>query len=190
MKKISLIMVLCLSYVMAENIEVLTQGKILVNGKTLDSKNSIKYGDSIETKKGASFRFKVGKEAFSVSEKSKFSLKKEKKTNVFELVSGSVMGVFSKGKHELKTPNMTAGIRGTGVYAKVKEGKTYFCTCYGSAGIEVKYATDSEVLSASHHNMVWVTDDLIKHTAAMEFHTDDELRGLEKMVGRIPTFDK
>ncbi|PHR55257.1 MAG: hypothetical protein COA44_11160 [Arcobacter sp.] len=190
MKKFSLIMFLCLTYAMAENIEVLTQGEILVNGKALNSKDSIKYGDTIETKKGASFRFKVGKEAFLVSGKSKFSLKKEKGTNIFELVSGSVMGVFAKGKHKLKTPNMTAGIRGTGVYAKIKDGKTYFCICYGSTGIEVKYATESEVLSAKHHNMVWVTDDLIKHTAHMEFHTDDELRGLEKMVGRVPAFDK
>lgn len=190
MKKLSLIMALCLSYAVAENVEVLTKGEILVNGKALDSKGSIKYGDTIETKKGASFRFKVGKEAFAVSEKSKFSLKKEKDTNVFELVSGSVMGVFSKGKHELKTPNMTAGIRGTGVYAKVNGDKTYFCTCYGSTGVEVRHAIDSEILSAKHHNMVWVTSDAIKHTAQMEFHTDDELRGLEKMVGRVPAFDK
>ena len=190
MRIFTLILVLGISMVYAESIEVVTQGEVLVNGKPLDTKKAIEYGDKIETKKGASFRFKVNKEAFLVNEKSKFSLKKEKGINVFDLVSGSVMGVFSKGKHELKTPNMTAGIRGTGVFANVKEDKTYFCTCYGSAGVETHYATDSEMLSATHHNMVWVTSDKIKHTAGMEFHTDDELRSLEKMVGRIPDFDK
>ena len=190
MKILCLILLLGLGSVYAGAVEIVNKGEILVNGKVLDTKQAIKYGDKIETKKGASFRFKVGKEAFLVGEKSKFSLKKEKGTNVFDLVSGSVMGVFAKGKHELKTPTMTAGIRGTGVYAKVKDGNTYFCTCYGSTGIETYYSTESEILSAKHHNMVWITKDHIKHTADMEFHRDDELRALEKMVDRVPAFDR
>jgi len=176
--------------VFAENIEVVQKGEVLVNGIKVEGKiPTLKYGDKVETKKGSKFRFKIGKEAFLVSSNSKFSLQKDKDKNVINLVKGSIMGVFSKGNHELKTPNMTAGIRGTGVYAKVQEGKTYFCTCYGSTGIQTHYATDSEVISAKHHNMVWVNDDKILHTADMRFHTDDELRALEKMVGRVPSFD-
>jgi len=190
MKSISVLLIVLVARVFANEIEVVTQGEVFVNDKPMNQVSSIGYGDKIETKKGAAIRFKVGKEAFKVSEKSQFFLKKEKDTNVFELISGSVMGVFEKGKHELKTPNMTAGIRGTGIYAKVLEDKTYFCTCYGTTEIEVHYSTDAESITARHHNMVWVTSDEIKHTAHMEFHTDDELRALEKMQDRVPAFDR
>jgi len=183
----SMVLLFCL---VITNLNAKEREDVLVNGKAYDSKVAIKYGDTIETKKASKLRFKIGKDAFLVNEKSNFTLTKKNGTNVFDLVKGSVMGVFSKGKHELKTPNLTAGIRGTAIFAKVKGDKTYFCTCYGEVEVDTYYSTDSKVLHASHHNMVWVSSDKIKDTAFMKFHTDDELRSLEKMVDRVPSFDK
>ena len=35
----------------------------------------------------------------------------------------------------IKPPNATIGIRGTGAYIEVHEGRTYFCLCYGKAEV-------------------------------------------------------
>jgi hypothetical protein len=84
---------------------------------------------------------------------------------------------------------MTAGIRGTGVYIERVEGKSYFCTCYGKT--DVHSHKEHKLMEATHHNMIWVKDDgTIKKAKEMKNHTDDELRELEKMVGRVPLFDK
>jgi len=190
MKNILISVIALSSLLLASNVEIVQNGEVLVNGKVLNEKTNIKQGDTIETKKGASFRFNIGKDAFLVNEKTKFSLKKEKETNVIDMVSGSIMGVFSKGKHEVKTPNMTAGIRGTGVYAMIRDSKTYFCTCYGETAVHGTQNKQDKVLSSHHHKMVWITEDKIKPTHNMESHNDDQLRALEKMVGRIPSFDR
>ena len=97
------------------------------------------------------------------------------------------MAVFGKGNHGVATPNMTAGIRGTGTYTLVKDSKTYFCTCYGH--IEVGAHGETKDLKATHHKMLWITKDKIKDAKTMENHNDDELRVLEKMVGRTVPFD-
>jgi hypothetical protein len=94
------------------------------------------------------------------------------------------------GNHKVQTPNMTAGIRGTGVFAKVKDSKTYFCTCYGETELENVHNHYAKKLKATHHNMVWVTQTKIKSVKEMVGHNDDELRELEAFVGRIPDFDK
>ena len=175
---------------LATDIAIITEGDTFVNGKKLTHNTTIKYGDNIETKKGASFRFNIGKEAFLVNEETKFSLKKEDNTNIIDLVSGSIMGTFSKGKHKVKTPNMTAGIRGTVVFAMVKENKSYFCTCYGKTDVHAEHINQETTLEATHHNMVWITDTKIKPATKMEAHTDEQIRVLDKMVGRTPKFDK
>ncbi|WP_321777439.1 hypothetical protein [Sulfurimonas sp.] len=98
------------------------------------------------------------------------------------------MAVFGKGNHGIVTPNMTAGIRGTGTFTLVKDSKTYFCTCYGHT--EVGAHSKTKNLKATHHNMIWITKDKIYNTTEMQNHNDDELRSLEAMVGRVVPFDK
>ena len=190
MKTTIISLLLLSSSMMAANIDVITDGKALVNGQKLTKSTVIEYGDHVETKKGSSFRFNIGKEAFLVNEETKFSLKKEDNTNVIDLVSGSILGTFSKGKHKVKTPNMTAGIRGTVVFAMVKENKSYFCTCYGKTDVHAEHINQNTTLEATHHNMIWITDTKIKPATKMEAHTDEQIRALDKMVGRTPKFDK
>jgi hypothetical protein len=167
--------------------EIISSGEVLVNGKALDKNTKIKHGDTIETKANSSVRFNVASDAFSAKANTKFKLEKLGTKKILNVVNGGVMAVFGKGNHGVATPNMTAGIRGTGTYTLVKNSKTYFCTCYGHT--EVGAHGETKELKATHHNMIWVTNDKIKAAKGMENHTDDELRVLEKMVGRTVPFD-
>lgn len=168
--------------------EVISSGEVLVNGKALDKNTKIKRGDTIETKANSNVRFKVANDAFSAKGKSKFKLETLGNKKILNVVNGGVMAVFGKGNSGIATPNMTAGIRGTGTYTLVKDGKTYFCTCYGHT--EVDANGETKELKATHHKMLWITKDKIKEAKTMENHTDNELRVLEKMVGRTVPFDK
>lgn len=167
--------------------DIVSSGEVFVNGKALDENTKIKRGDTIETKANSSVRFNVSSDAFSAKANAKFKLEKLGSKKILNVVNGGVMAVFGKGNHGVATPNMTAGIRGTGTYTLVKDGKTYFCTCYGHT--EVGAHGETKELKATHHKMVWITKDIIKDAKSMENHNDDELRVLEKMVGRTVPFD-
>ncbi len=163
-------------------------GNVLVNGVIVNKNTKIKYGDTIEVKANSKVRFNVGKDAFLAKSNTKFKLDKLGSKKILNVINGGVLSVFGKGNHGVVTSNMTAGIRGTGTYTFVKEGKTYFCTCYGHT--EVGAHSKTKDLKATHHNMVWITKNEIKTSKKMINHNDDELRSLEAMVGRVVPFDK
>jgi len=170
-----------------------TSGDVLVNGKKLTKSTVIKIGDFIETKKNSKIKFNIGPNAFLAKGKSKFKLEDNKGVKTLNVLSGGVLAVFKKGdgKHAIKTPNMTAGIRGTGVFVNFDEEKkkAYFCTCYGETHLHTH--KEEARYSADHHNMVWVKEDgSVKPEVKMVGHNDDDLRELEAFVGRIPEFDK
>ena len=169
---------------------VKSEGEVLVNGKKLTKSRVIKVGDFIETKKNSKIKFNIGSSAFMAKSNSKFKLEQKGDTKTLNVIAGGVLAVFKKGdgKHAVKTPNMTAGIRGTGVYAQVVGDKSYFCTCYGKTVVDSEH--DHGEYEAHHHKMVWVKDGKILPAKTMEAHTDDELRELEAMVGRVPEFDQ
>ena len=168
--------------------EIQSSGKVLVNGFTLTKDTKIKRGDVIETKANSKIRFNIGKDAFMAKSNTKFQLESQGSKKILHVINGGVMAVFGKGDHAITTSNMTADIRGTGTFTMFKDSKTYFCTCYG----HTEYFALKEIrdMKATHHNMVWITKDKIKPTMDMESHSDDELRELEAMVGRRPSFDK
>ena len=167
-------------------------GEVLVNKKPLQKNQKIKLGDFIQTKSKSKVVFNIGKSAFMAKENSQFQVKDDGTTKTLHVISGGVLAVFQHGdgKHEVKTPNMTAGIRGTAVFAHVEANKSYFCTCYGKTELVNEHNRHAKKLIASHHNMVWVTKTKIKPVKEMLHHNDDELRELEAFVGRIPEFDK
>ena len=168
--------------------EIISSGEVLVNGKALTKDTQIKQGDTIETKANSKIRFNISKDAFGARENSKFKLDSLGSKRILNVINGGVMAVFGGGNHGISTSNMTAGIRGTGTFTLVKNGKTYFCTCYGHT--EVNAVGKTNQMEATHHNMIWITKDKIKVAHDMEGHNDDELRELEAMVGRKPEFDK
>ena len=170
--------------------KIVSSGEVLVNGEQLTSQTVISIGDFIETKKGSKVKFNIGEDAFLANENSKFKFTNTNGVKTLDVVTGGVLSVFKKGegKHEVKTSNMTAGIRGTAVYLERKENKDYFCTCYGETHLNTQY--DEMSIKAHHHNMVWIKDGKIKPTSDKVGHEDDDLRDLEAFVGRIPEFDQ
>ena len=167
-----------------------SSGEVYVNGEKATKNTVVKLGDFIKTGKNSKVKFNIGKDAFLAKDNSSFSINEKGGLKSLNVVTGGVLAVFEKGgNHEVKTENMTAGIRGTGVYLEKREGKSYFCTCYGETQLDTH--KEHEKYSATHHNMVWVkADGSVKPAKSQEGHSDDDLRELEAMVGRIPEFDK
>ena len=174
--------------VVADTLE--TSGEVYINGKVATKNTVVKLGDFIKTGKNSKVKFNIGKDAFLAKDNASFSISEKAGLKSLNVVTGGVLAVFEKGgNHEVKTENMTAGIRGPGVSLEQKEGKAYFCTCYGQTHLHTH--KEDTLYSATHHNMVWVKDDgSVKPASTKEGHSDDELRELEAMVGRVPEFDK
>ncbi|NQY93976.1 MAG: FecR domain-containing protein [Campylobacteraceae bacterium] len=192
MQKVLVFLLVSLVSFLNANQIVKNTGSVFVNGKVFAKNQKIKFGDFIETKSKSKVVFNIGKSAFLANANSKFTVKKEGSSQILNVISGGVLAVFKHGDgdHVVKTPNLTAGIRGTGVYAEVRDGKTYFCTCYGETELEDTHNNYAKKLKATHHNMVWVSKNGIKEVHELMGHNDDELRELEALVGRIPDFDK
>jgi hypothetical protein len=186
---------ICISFIFVLNTfadSVISNGDVYINGKKITNNSVVKLGDFIKTGKNSKIRFNIGKDAFLAKADTKFSISEKDGLKTLNVVTGGVLAVFGKGggNHEVKTENMTAGIRGTGVYLEHnKDGKSYFCTCYGET--ELNTSKSHKLYEAKHHNMAWIlADGTIKPAKKLRDHNDDELRELEAMVGRIPPFDK
>ena len=182
--------ILLLSITLLNATEIKIEGNVLINGKKANTKMKVNLGDYIVTSKKSKIVFNIGQDAFMAKGKSEFSIEQGEGVRKINVISGGLLGVFKKGsKYKLSTENMTAGIRGTGVFIQSKEHKSYFCTCYGKTEVEVskKHFT----MQAEHHKMIWVKENgEVKAAKELEGHTDEELRELEAFVGRVPTFDK
>ncbi len=179
------------SLLLANDQKIVSDGDIRVNNHPLTDKTRIQAGDIISTTKGSHLRFNIGKDAFMSKGKSKFTLKKSSSERVLKIIDGGVVAVFGGGgKHSIETKNMTAGIRGTGTYTEVKDGKTYFCTCYGETTIHSKTVKFSENIATHNHVMMWATDKGVKYTMDWQGHSDEDLIQLEAHVGREADFIK
>ena len=144
----------------------------------------------IDTGPGASAVFTVGDSAYLVRENTRLELQGETPltVRVLRLLSGAVASVWSKGAdRQLVTPTLTAGIRGTGVYAEVFEDQAYrgyFCNCYGT--VDLAAGAESVVSQASYHQSFWAEpaprDGRLLTPARAINHTDEELEFLAGLV--------
>src|SRR5512140_2434637 len=123
------------------NIVELT-GDALLNGQRLNPQQTIQTGDSLETAPGAHLLFVIGNAAFLVRQRSRMTVERGSTLNavsVLRLVTGAVASVWGRGtSRQVVTPTLTAGIRGTGVYAEVfpdQDDRSYFCNCYGTVDV-------------------------------------------------------
>ena len=77
------------------------------------------------------------------------------------------------------------------MYAAVTKDKLYTCTCYGHTDLIV--GLEREDVISKHHNAHIVTTNKAGNAQMKAFevidHNDDELRMLESLVGRKPSFD-
>ena len=172
------------------------EGDVSINQVKINSASAIKNGDEIVVSKDGKLVFSLGEDAFLVRGGTTLQVYSEHGTllvTALRLVTGAMLGVFGKRKSTTRiyTATATIGVRGTAVYASVTKDKLYTCTCYGHTDLIV--GLEREDVISKHHNAHVVTTDGSNNAQMKAFevidHTDDELRMLEALVGRKPSFD-
>ncbi len=133
-------------------------GTVTINGKNPGADKSVKYGDVIETGKDGTCSIQVGeKSIFRINTGSKLTFNISRKRNDLVLERGWFTGITRKifttrGKYFLKTPTVTAAIRGTSYCVKVENPKsTYFCVCNGTIALAGPGERKGRDVSAAHH---------------------------------------
>lgn len=169
------------------------RGDALLNGNRLQTGQTIMTGDQIQTGPGSNLMFVIGNSAFQVRENSAMTVERGSSLNTVSLlrmITGAVVSVWGKGSNRsIIMPTLTAGIRGTGVYAEVfadQGNRSYFCNCYGTVDME---SNGQKVVSqASYHQSFWgeVTPrDGRQLTPANAInHGDEELEFLAGLVNQ------
>jgi hypothetical protein len=169
------------------------RGDILLNGERLRAGATVQTGDSIQTGPGSHLVFVVGNAAFQVRENTRLAVERGTTLNtvsVLRLLTGAVVSVWGRGEtRRIVTPTLTAGIRGTGVYAEVfpdRAWRSYFCNCYGT--VDLVAGADRARSQAQYHQSFWAEPEpragrSLTPAAAIN-HTDEEVEALAALVGQ------
>jgi len=167
------------------------RGKVLINGREATWKSDIIPGDRIATGNDGHFVFVMGQDAFMVRSRSELVIERRDESSGFlRLVTGALGAVFGKGRRrEIHAQNVTAGIRGTGIYTETRGDGTYFCTCWGEVDLaSADDPKDRQVVVSARHEPRLVAARATGGTrfasAPFETHTDEEMDILQKCVGR------
>jgi hypothetical protein len=178
------------------NIVQLT-GDATLNGSRLNPQQAIQTGDEIQTGPGSNLIFVIGNASFQVRQNSRLSVERGNTLNavsLLRLLTGAVASVWGKGvNRSIVMPTLTAGIRGTGVYAEIfaeRDHRNYFCNCYGT--VDMDAGNQKLVSQADYHQAFWADADAkngVFLTPAQALnHTDEELEFLARLVDQRTTW--
>jgi len=167
------------------------RGKVTINGRDATYQSAIVPGDRVVAGNDGYIVFAMGRDAFMLRSRSEFVIERIDQGNGFlRLLTGALGAVFGRGgRRQIHAANVTAGIRGTGVYLETRGDGTYFCTCWG----EVELASsedpkDRQLVVSSRHSPRLIANHAKGGTrfadAPFETHTDEEMDILQKCVGR------
>jgi hypothetical protein len=167
------------------------RGRALLNGRSLDPRETIQTGDEVRTGPGSQLVFVIGNSSFLVRQNSILAV--ERGPGLFvvgalRLLTGAMASVWGKGaRRQIVTPTLTAGIRGTGVYAEVfpkDDYRSYFCNCYGTVDLDARGEKISS--TSDYHQSFWAEpqarDGRLLTPAGAINHTDEELEFLAQLV--------
>lgn len=169
------------------------QGDALLNGRRLLPQQTIQTGDQIVTGPGSTLVFVVGNASFKVRQNTRMAVERGASINAVSLLrlfTGAVASAWGRGNtRQIVTPTLTAGIRGTGVYAEVPadgNGRSYFCNCYGT--VDLLTRSDRVTSVADYHESFWAEVQprygrMLTPTEAIN-HTDAELEVLARLIGQ------
>jgi hypothetical protein len=168
-------------------------GDAYLNGVRLRPEQVVQTGDLLETGPGANLIFALGNASFQVRQNSRLILERGNTlsaVSLLRLLTGAVASVWGKGSNrKIITPTLTAGIRGTGVYAEIfanQGGRSYFCNCYGT--VDVDSGTDKTLSQASYHQAFWgeVEPKAGRYLTPAKAinHTDEELEYLARLINQ------
>ncbi|HEY0826164.1 MAG TPA: iron dicitrate transport regulator FecR [Ramlibacter sp.] len=167
------------------------RGEALVNGQPLRQEQFIQTGDDIVTGPDGHLAFVMGNSAFLVRRNTRMRVERGDTltaVSVLRLITGAVVGVWSRGSHrQVAMPTLTAGIRGTGIYAEVQDsGRSYFCNCYGT--VEVSAGRERVLSRAEYHQSFWGEVEprngkLLTPARAIN-HTDEEVEMVAALMNQ------
>jgi RNase P/RNase MRP subunit p29 len=174
-------------------------GSASVNGLAAKVGTPVKPGDRVVTGKSSMAVVVVGKDAYLMREGTQVVFEPNQSSpgivGKVLVATGKLLSVFDKRAGEgisIRAQTATIGIRGTGCYLEIHEGRTYFCLCYGEAEIAGGGMASTRTIKTRHHESpVWLDErgGVMKvETAGFSNHNDDELILLEKLTGREPPF--
>ena len=166
-------------------------GDAQLNGSRLLPQQTIQTGDQIATGPDTSLIFVVGNSSFKMRQNSRLSVERGASLNtvsLLRLLGGAVISVWGKGPtRQIVTPTLTAGIRGTGVYAEVDTGRdrrTYFCNCYGT--VHLACGPDFVTSRSAYHQSFWgesrAKEGRYLRPAGAMNHNDEDLEYLTRLV--------
>jgi hypothetical protein len=170
------------------------RGTVRVNGVVATRRTVIVPGDKIETGNDGYIVFAVGSDAFMLRNRSEVLVSGpatgSRFINALQLVTGALGAVFESGRtRQIRVANVTAGIRGTGVYFETRGDGVYFCTCFGKVELGIDGApNEREFVESTRHVPRMINRDAKAGAmflpAKFETHTDGEMEMLERCVGR------
>ena len=171
------------------------KGLVRVNGERASNKVSINAGDTVSTGPDGRVSFVVGGDAFFLRENSELQIEPSslggQVITSLRMITGALGSVFAKRPTtgvSIHTPTVTAGIRGTGCYTEARDEGVYFCTCFGAIELTSAMGGQKELVVASHHDARMIMreprDGQTITMSSFGKHTDQEMDGLEKLVGR------
>lgn len=152
---------------------VLMRGEIFVNGKQIEKKIDVSYGDKLEARGEESFvqvLFNTGskimlRDGIIILEKFK------KDGSTINMITGTIFTYVNKAakkEFRVKTRHASMAVRGTKFYVQENEEDTYLCVCEGMVRIQNKnghkdirpkqdiHAKKSEALVVTKANdMMW-----------------------------------
>ena len=172
------------------------EGEVRVNRQLAKSGQLVRPGDVIETGPRSEAVFVVGSDAYLLRAGSRLeTVGREMLIDTLRVVTGRLLSVLGPGARRIQTPTATIGIRGTGIYVEAEPGRTYVCTCYGTADLQSTEKPDErETVTTTHHDQPrYVYGKSMPSIRMIEGapvinHTDAELTMLEALVGRRPPF--
>lgn len=175
------------------------EGDVRVNGKRVGNGAPVQGGDEVRTGSDGKAIVVIKEDAFMMRPNTRFRVETGDQggVKVLRLLTGGLLSVFKRGagERQLVTPTSTIGIRGTAVYLELSPGRTYVCTCYGEADLQVNgYPDAQERVATRHHDKPRYLDvgpsGATISPAPVIHHTDVELDLLEGIFGRWPPFQQ
>lgn len=170
-------------------------GTVTINGIPVTGVGQkIKFGDIIATGDSGICKILIeDKTILQLKKNSELVYEISKINSVLQINKGWLAGItrksfsFSK-KYIIKTPTVTAAIRGTSYCIKIESAdSSYFCVCNGTINLSGKGSNGGEDVQASHHKARRFKKDesgtILAEEAKMLYHGDEVIENLAKEIG-------
>jgi hypothetical protein len=184
-------------------------GSVTLNGKKAAPGDTVRFGDVVETGDNSSCEIIIaGKNLLGLAPDTRLLYRVTTRESNLELSKGAFGALLrnrdATGDVIIKTPTVTASIRGTIFYiAAESQDKTYACTCNGrirfkperGGGILSKPSKESveKQVAACHHEAYYFTAE--KGTtkiekAGLKYHSDEAMNKAAAVIGETIDWTK